>query len=125
MTVEWEGLDKFQRFLRDTPKMVRRDVEAALFREGENIMGKSKMETPVDLGPLRASAHVKPPKTRRGKTEVILAYGTKYAVFVHEILTARHTVGKAKFLESAVKDAAKGFGGRLKRRILDLIGRRA
>ena len=122
--IKWEGLDEFQAFLRKTPGVVRRDVEAALFQEGENIIGDSKEDTPVDLGPLRASAHVKPPKTLKGKTEVDLAYGTDYAVFVHEILTARHTVGNAKFLENAMKKAARGFGGRMKRRVLDRIGRR-
>ena len=124
MTIKWEGIDEFQAFLRKTPGIVRRDIEAALFQEGENIMGDSKEDTPVDLGPLRASAHVKPPKTLRGRTEVVLAYGTDYAVFVHEILTARHTVGKAKFLESAMKKAARGFGGRMIKKTLRSLGRR-
>ena len=131
MTVEWEGLDKFQRFLRDTPKMVRRDVEAALNQEGENIMGDSKENTPVALdgGTLRASGHVKPPKTRRGKTEVTLGYGTVYAVAVHETpskhdppswvgKTITFNVGGPKFLENAMKKAAKGFGGRLIKKTL-------
>ncbi len=123
VTIQWEGIDKFSRFLHETPGVVLKDVEAALFQEGENIMGVSVKDTPVDLGPLAASAHVKPPITRRN-TIVTLAYGTDYAVFVHEILTAKHTVGKAKFLEGAMKDAARGFGGRLKKRVLDRIGRR-
>ncbi len=138
MTIEWEGFDKFQRFLRDTPKAVLKDVESALFQEGESIMGDSKMDTPVALdgGTLRASGHAKDPKTKRGKTEVILGYGTKYAVAVHETpskhdppswvgKTIKFNVGGPKFLEKAMKKAAKGFGGRLKRKILDRIGRRA
>ena len=67
---------------------------------------------------------MKPPKTRRGKTEVTLAYGTDYAVFAHEQEPRAGGQGQSKFLESAVKDAAKGFGGRMKRKILDRIGRR-
>jgi len=129
VTIEWEGLDKFQKFLRDTPKVVLKDVEAALFQEGENIMGKSKMETPVDLGPLHASGHVKDPKTKRGKTEVIWGYGTKYAVAVHETpskhdppswvgKTITFNVGGPKFLEKAMKKAAKGFGGRMMKKAL-------
>ena len=129
MIIEWEGFDKFQKFLRDTPKVVLKDVEAALFQEGENIMGKSKMETPVDLGPLHASGHVKDPKTKRGKTEVILGYGTKYAVAVHETpskhdppswvgKTITFNVGGPKFLEKAMKKAAKGFGGRMIKKAL-------
>ena len=134
MTVEWEGLDKFQRFLRDTPKVVRRDVEAALVQEGENIMGVSKSRTPVALGFLRAGGHAKdevvpPPwvelsKTKRSVVEVVLAYAASYAVFAHEQEPRAGGQGQSKFLESAVKDAAKGFGGRMKRKILDRIGRR-
>lgn len=131
MTIEWEGLDKFQRFLRDTPKIVLKDVEAALTQEGENIMGDSKEDTPVALdgGTLRASGHVKDPKTKRGKTEVILGYGTKYAVAVHETpskhdppswvgKTITFNVGGPKFLEKAMKKAAKGFGGRMIKKAL-------
>ncbi len=124
MSVTWTGIDKFERFLRDTPAIVLRDVEAALVQEGENIMGQSKRDTPVEFGPLRASGHVKRPTQKRGVVQVVLAYGTDYALFVHEILTARHTVGKAKFLEGAMRDHSRGFGGRLKRRVLDRIGRR-
>ena len=123
-TIVWEGGDKFSRFLRETPGIVVKDVEAALKQEGENAMGVSKRRTPVDLGPLRASAHVKLPETKGGVTSVTLAYGTDYAVYVHEIVTTAHTVGQAKFLESSVKDAAKGFGDRMQKKILDRIGKR-
>jgi len=123
-TFHWDGIDEFSRFLKETPGVVVKDVEAALFQEGENVMGVSVRRTPVDQEPLRASAHVKLPKTRRGTTTVVLAYGTDYAVYVHEILTSFHKVGRAKFLESAVKDNAKGMSGRMRRRVLDRIGRR-
>ena len=122
--IRWEGIDAFSKFLRETPGLVVKDVEAALFQEGENAMAVSKRRTPVEFGNLRASGHVKLPKTKGGKTTVTLAYGTDYAVFVHEILTANHPVGRAKFLESAVKDQAKGISGRMKKRVLDRIGKR-
>lgn len=122
--VIWEGTDEFARFLRETPGIVVKDVEAALKQEGSNIMGVSKRRTPVDQGPLRSSAHVKLPVTRQGKTSVTLAYGTDYAVYVHEILSNQHPSGQAKFLESAVKEGAKGMVNRLKRRVLDRIGKR-
>ncbi len=133
INIEWDGLDEFQKFLKETPGIVRRDVEAGLVQEGENIMGVSKQRTPVDLGPLKASGHVKLPKTKRGETDVTLAYGTDYALAVHERVSRPvtsgpvfHRVGQAKFLESAMKDAARGFGARMKRRVLDrLIRRRA
>ena len=104
--------------------MVVKDVEAALFQEGENVMGVSKDRTPKDLGPLRASGHVKLPKTKGGVSWVTLAYGTDYAVYVHEILTTKHTVGQAKFLESAVNANFKGMADRLQVRVLDRIKRR-
>ena len=122
--IVWEGVDEFSRFLKETPGLVVKDVEAALKQEGENVMGVSVKRTPVDFGPLRASAHVKLPETKGGVTSVTLAYGTDYAVYVHEIVTTAHTVGQAKFLESSVKDAAKGFGDRMQKKILDRIGKR-
>lgn len=123
-TVVWDGKDEFARFLRETPGVVVKDVEAALYQEGENVMGVSVRRTPVEWGNLRGSAHVKPPVTKQGKTSVTLAYGTDYAVYVHEITTSHHEVGRSKFLQSAVEDNAKGMSDRMRRRVLDRIGRR-
>ena len=122
--VVWDGVDEFSRFLRETPGVVVKDVEAALFQEGENVMAVSKRRTPVDHGPLRASGHVKLPKTSRGKTSVVLAYGTDYAIYVHEV-PASHASGRHKFLESAVKDNAKGMTARMRTVILSRIVKRA
>jgi len=135
--IEWDGVDEFSRFLKETPGIVVKDVEAALFQEGENMMGESKKNTPVAPGGgrLKSSGHVKLPKTRRGKTEVTLAYGTDYALPVHETpsvydppswvgKTVKFNVGGAKFLENAVKAGSKGFAGKMKKRVLDRIGRR-
>lgn len=123
MTI-WDGKDAFARFLRETPGVVQKDVEAALMEEGENVMGVSVRRTPVDQGPLRASAHVKTPVTKGGKTTVTLAYGTDYAVYVHEITTSHHPSGQAKFLQSAVEENAKGMSDRMRRRVLARIGKR-
>ena len=131
MKVTWEGTDEFSKFLRETPGVVVKDVEAALYQEGQNVMGVSKRRTPVDQGPLRASGHAKRPKTEGGKTTVVLAYGTDYAVYVHEVVSRRvtsgpvyHKVGQAKFLESAINENWKGMPARLRLRVLDRIGRR-
>jgi hypothetical protein len=123
MQVEWTGVDEFTRFLKETPGLVAKDVKAALYQEGENAMGVSKQRTPVDVGNLKASGHVKLPEVKKGGVTVTLAYGTDYAIYVHEI-PARHASGQSKFLESAIKDNAKGMPGRLRSRILDRIGRR-
>ena len=123
-TFYWEGIDEFSEWLRETPGVVVKDVEAGLYQEGELVMARSVRRTPVDTGNLRASAHVKRPETSGGKTTVTVAYGTDYAIYVHEILTNEHPVGRAKFLESALKDAEKVIMPRLKKRILArLVGR--
>ena len=124
VNMRWEGVEDFSRFLNETPGLVVKDVEAALYQEGQRTMAVSKRRTPVDTGNLRATGHTKLPKTRGGKTTVVLAYGTDYAVFVHEILSNFHRVGGAKFLESAVKDNMKGMPGRMRKQILDRIGNR-
>ena len=122
--IKWEGLDEFQAFLRKTPGIVRRDMEAALFQEGENIMGDSKDRTPVDLGFLKAGGHsdtegdIPPPwvelsKKGRKTIEVVLAYAASYAVFAHEQEPREGGAGESKFLENAMKKAARGFGRRM------------
>ena len=115
--IKWTGIDKlgrkFDEAIRDNPKV----VAAALFQEGEKIMATSVKDTPVDTGRLRSTGHVKDPKISGKHVTVILAYGTDYAIFVHEIPGRNHPVGKAKFLEDAMMGAASGMGGRLADRI--------
>ena len=123
MSLTWTGIGEFERFLKETPGVVRKDLEAALAVEGENVMGESKKRTPVDSGNLRASGHVKNPVTKGSNTSVTLAYGTDYAWFVHEI-PAAHPTGRSKFLESAVLENAKGYADRLRSRVLARIGAR-
>ena len=117
MTIEWDGVDELARALDVMARAAPEDIAGAMFEEGESIMAKAKGDTPVDFGNLRASGHVKRPEIRRDAASVILAYGTDYAVFVHEIRDAIHTVGKAKFLESNVNAAASGMAQRLASRI--------
>ena len=119
----WTGIGEFTRFLNETPGIVVKDLEAALLQEAENVMGVSKRRTPVDTGNLRATGHVKNPETHGGITSVVLAYGTDYAVHVHE-RPARHPSGRSKYLQSAVEDNAKGMSGRLRKRVLARIGKR-
>ena len=113
VTIEWEGADEFAKLLTTTSNLVEKDVAAVLFQQGETIMTAAKRDTPVDTGRLRSTGHVKPPKTRRGLVEIVMAFGTDYAIFVHEIRGRHHPVGKAKFLESNVNAAARQMGQRL------------
>ena len=124
MTVKWTGIDKFTRFLNETPGLIAKDVEAALYQEGQRVMAESKRRTPVDTGNLRATGHTKLPERRGGKVSVRLAYGTDYAIYVHEV-PASHASGQSKFLESAVKDNAKGMTARMRAVILSRIVKRA
>lgn len=93
-----------------------------LYRLGEKIMTEAKRQTPVDTGNLRASGHVLPPSWSGDALEVVLGFGgpagagnvagdanrehVGYAVAVHENLAAAHRVGKAKYLEDPLMDAA-------------------
>ena len=89
------------------------------------MMGVSVRRTPVGpTGNLKNSGHVKLPETKGGKTTVVLAYGTDYAIYVHEIARNVHPVGQYKYLESAVKDGQPGFNNRIKDRIKASVTRR-
>lgn len=98
---------KFRAFARKFPK----DVAAALFKQSEKIMTKSKKDfVPVDTGALRSTGMVEKPKIKGKKISVTLAYGgpaVDYAVDQHENLDYRHTVGGPKYLERPLNEAAK------------------
>ncbi len=112
VSIRWVGMEKFQRYLKDVSD-AGAPLAAALSQEGESIMGNAKKDTPVDTGRLRSTGHVKRPKLSGKKVEVELAFGTDYAIFVHEIAGAAHPSGKAKFLEANVLAAQSGFGRRV------------
>lgn len=94
-------------------------LAAALFREAETVMAKSKEEVPVDKGPLRSSGQVALPDITPSHVSVELGYGNQavdYAVIVHEDLSAHHKPGqKAKYLEDPVLAAIPGMEERLGR----------
>lgn len=70
----------------------------ALFKAGLFVQGEAQKRTPVDTGYLRASA-----KTRmENDYAVLITYDAAYAIFVHERVNAKHTVGEAKFLQNAL-----------------------
>ncbi len=100
----------------------------ALFREAERIMTNSKLRTPVEFGTLRASGNVKLPVQAGHLIGVSMGFGgpagvgnqgetnkkaVGYAVYVHENLTAHHTVGEAKYIERPLNEARAGMDARL------------
>lgn len=117
MSVVWQGARELKATLDAAGPNAERLLAGALFTEGELIMSEAKRITPVDTGRLRASGNVKPPEHQNGTVTVELAYGTDYAIYVHEITSNTHPVGQAKFLEQPVKAAAAGLERRLAGRI--------
>jgi hypothetical protein len=93
---------------------------AALYQEALLVEGHSKSLTPVDFGVLRASHETKQPVIEGGNISVQIVVGgaaEAYAVRVHEDLDARHTVGQAKFLESAIYAHKPDLASNLARRL--------
>ncbi len=116
MRIKVRGPDIVQRNLKQQVPRTEDALERALFREGEEMMRKSKRITPVDTGNLRATGHVQLPE-RIGREVVIrLGFGgpaAPYAVYVHEGTHLQFTVGQAKYLQDPVKQARRGFTKRI------------
>ena len=89
----------------------------ALYREAQEIIAQALPITPIRFGPLRRSAQVHEPEYSGATVSVTLGFGNdavKYAVYVHENLTARHMPPtQAKFLEIPLNDAVDGMADRL------------
>lgn len=112
--VTWVGMTELKKVLDAAGPNATRALAGALHTEGEQIMAESKRVAPVDTGRLRSSGHVKPPETRGTTVTVELAYGTDYAVYVHE--GTRRMKGR-KYLEAPLKAAAAGMDSRLASRV--------
>ena len=112
---------------------------AALTFEAEKIMSKSKRSfVPVDLGTLRASGHVQPPKITALGAEVTMGYGgaaAPYALAIHEHPSqfsppswsggVNFRLGGPKYLEIPVNEAAAGMAVRLAASMKAFIARGA
>lgn len=134
LEVVFDGLHEFVRDLRDYTRRVEQAVEAALYIEGEQLIADSKPLVPVDEGTLRSSGHAQlPEKDSAGDIVVEVGYGgpagsgnqgnetnsedVGYAVYVHEDMSAHHTVGQAKYLEQPFNERKKGYSERIAARI--------
>ena len=80
----------------------------SLNKLAEITMTDAKKRTPVQYGVLRRSGHVAK-YARKTDLTARLAFGTEYAIWVHERTELRHKVGEAKFLEHAIQDTATFF----------------
>jgi len=104
-----------QKFAKDNPKR----FGQALYTEALLIEQVSRERTPVLTGVLRASHETSLP-TETDPIEVQIRVGgpaAPYALYVHEKLEARHKVGQAKFLESAVLEGMTGLAERIAERL--------
>lgn len=103
-----KGISKTSAALRRLAAQAPEAAARGLNLIAEATMTDSKEHTPVQYGRLKASGIVAE-HAEAGKLRARLAYGTEYAVFVHERTRLRHRVGEAKFLERAVMRAARTF----------------
>lgn len=109
-------ISKLKRIEKELPNL----LDRAMVTEMNILMTESMKRTPVEFGTLRASHHVLGPKREGDEISVGIFVGgpaAPYAVFVHEDLEARHTVGQAKFLESTLRENARFIAGRISKRI--------
>lgn len=87
-----------------------------LTAEAHEIMAASKPLVPVDLGTLRGSGKVLPPKITGTAVTVTMGYGgpaAAYALVQHERLDYQHTSGQAKYLEEPFVQHTATLGARL------------
>lgn len=109
-----KGLERIKRNMRKASAGYQAALAAALYQEGQEIIGEAQERTPVDVGRLRSTGYAAPPSvTITGKPECEIGFGTDYGLAVHERVEVFHVVGGPKFLESAVNDAQKGYRKRV------------
>lgn len=90
--------------LRIRVKRVGTGVRKGLLAAGELAKRESQKTTPFRTGLLRSS-HIVHPVRGGNMPAVDISVKTKYAIYVHENLDARHkSPTRAKFLERAVRE---------------------
>lgn len=117
-----EGLPKANTALKAIGQKAPKALGAALFREGERIIGDSKEHyCPVVIGNLRSTGHVQKPLMTAKGVMVEGGYGgpaAPYAEAVHENPNTGKTatgsqVGQWKYLEVPFNNAKKGQDERI------------
>ena len=93
------GVRKLQANLKKRSQRYSEEVKVTLLEGSLLIQRMSQEQCPVDTGATRNSARTIVVRETDNRIEVQVRYGTVYAIFVHENLSARHEVGNAKFLE--------------------------
>lgn len=114
MGVKLVGADKLANLYgRATASGTVNELKQAIHGTAQEVLAESQKIVPVDLGTLKASGQVKEPKVSADRISVEITYGgaaSKYALFVHEDMKARHRDGKtAKYLEIPAVAARASF----------------
>jgi hypothetical protein len=107
MSTQITGLNETLQAIADLESKITRGAKRGLNQWSEGTMTEAKNRAPVDDGILKGSGYVTPPEESGGVISQELGFGgaaADYALVQHEDLTLNHSVGQAKFLESAVSD---------------------
>lgn len=83
----------------------------ALEQFAAHVIGDAQQLCPVLTGFLQASGTWEPAEVKGDSITVVIGFNAIYAAAVHENLTARHLVGQAKYLESAIQANAPKLPG--------------
>src|SRR5689334_11311522 len=112
--IRFTGVEAMQERLRQAAVDLRAKSRAAVEAEAERILAEAKNRVPVDTGELRDSGRVEMDDDRPGEPiRARIVFDAEHAGIVHEDLEADHLTGQAKFLESAMNDAASGAAERM------------
>jgi len=98
-----QGVDKVKKAIAGVRSRHAKGIERGLKRAGLYLLGESMVLCPVEFGPLRASGNTRH-EGSGFETIVFVAYGTDYAVFVHEIKENYHAPPtQSHFLEEPAR----------------------
>ncbi len=81
-------------------------IKVAVNKFGHYVLGEAQELCPVKTGFLMASGFATPPTGDGTATSMEIGFNASYALYVHENLTAVHSQGQAKFLETAMNNHA-------------------
>ena len=99
------GVSKILKNLKKVNAGFAAGFEKGLKRGGLFLQRMSQKVVPVDKSPLKNSARTRNMGGRGFDADIIVSYGTDYAVYVHENLNASHAEGKeAKYLEKPARE---------------------
>ena len=116
-----KGANQYTHRIKILAKRFPRAMGAALYQEALILFGVSQRRVPVDTGRLRASGLVPPPEFSGGAIEQMVAYGTDYALPVHENSQNAKFFGEGEkeYLRSAFDEALGGLLQRLAKRTIE------